>query len=288
MIGWRKEKTAFAISGGGARGAIQVGMLRALLERGIQPDFIVGVSIGAWNGAWMAHRPDVERVDQLAAIWRRVDRASLNMVWWRAARNMVRRRPSLYEGTGLARMIARHLQAHHFEDLRVPLHLVAIDLTAGDKAVLSRGPLAPAVLASSAVPGLFPPVTVEGHQLVDGGMADPTGLETALDLGARRVYVLDSGYAGRLPAPLESMNAIVDHAFQVAAQHRTEWTIRMTGRSAEIVHLRPSIGLLRHSMDFRGVREYLESGYRFASAVLDGRGRKWSVRERAVLSSARS
>jgi NTE family protein len=274
MLSWRRDKTAFAISGGGARGAAQVGMLRALIERGIMPDFVVGVSIGAWNGAWLAHRPDLDWVKQLEEVWRHVSRRTLDMVWWRAARNMVRRKPSLYEGTGLSRFVARHLQVHNFEDLAVPLHTVAIDLTMGTKAVFSHGPLGPAVLASSAIPGIFPPVLIDGRQHVDGGLVDPTGLDTAIELGARRVFVLDSGYAGRLPAPLGSMNAIVDHTFQIAAQHRTRWTIKQMGRSVEIIHLRPSAGFLRHSMDFGATADYIEEGYRYATDALDARQRR--------------
>jgi NTE family protein len=274
MLHWRRERTAFALSGGGARGAAQVGMLRALLERGITPDFIVGVSIGAWNGAWIAHRPEVEWAKRLEDVWRQVTRRSIDMVWWRAARNMMRRKPSLYEGSGLSRFIARHLQVRDFEDLAMPLHTVAIDLTTGTKAVFSHGPLAPAVLASSAIPGVFPPVSIDGHQHVDGGLVDPTGLDTAIELGARRVYVLDSGYAGRLAEPLASLNSIVDHTFQVAAQHRTRWTIQQMGRNVEIVHLRPDAGFLRHSMDFGATDFYLASGYEYACRVLDGRARR--------------
>jgi predicted acylesterase/phospholipase RssA len=187
-------------------------MLRALIEREITPDFIVGVSIGAWNGAWLAHRPDLEWVKSLEEVWHQVSRRSLDMVWWRAARNMMRRKPSLYEGGGLSRFIAQHLQVSNFEDLAVPLHTVAIDLTMGTKAVFSHGPLGPAVLASSAIPGVFPPVMINGRQHVDGGLVDPTGLDTAIELGARRVFVLDSGYAGRLPTPLGSMNASTGRA----------------------------------------------------------------------------
>jgi NTE family protein len=274
MLRWRRDRTAFAISGGGARGATQVGMLRALIERNITPDFVVGVSIGAWNGAWLAHRPELDWVKRLEEVWRNVTRRTLDIVWWRAARNMVQRKPSLYEGDGLSRFVARHLQVHNFEDLAVPLHTVAIDLTMGTKAVFSHGPLAPAVLASSAIPGIFPPVLIDGRQHVDGGLVDPTGLDTAIELGARRVYVLDSGYAGRLPAPLGSMNAIVDHTFQIAAQHRTRWTIRQMGRSVEIIHLRPDAGFLRHPMDFGATEFYLNEGYRYAAQVLDSRGKR--------------
>jgi NTE family protein len=283
MLHWRRDKTAFAISGGGARGAAQVGMLRALIERDITPDLIVGVSIGAWNGAWLAHRPDLDWVKSLEEVWHQVSRRSLDMVWWRAARNMMRRKPSLYEGGGLSRFIAQHLQVSNFEDLTVPLHTVAIDLTMGTKAVFSRGPLGPAVLASSAIPGVFPPVVIDGRQHVDGGLVDPTGLDTAIELGARRVYVLDSGYAGRLPTPLGSMNAIVDHTFQIAAQHRTRWTIKQVGRNVEIIHLRPSAGFLRHSMDFGATRDYIEAGYRFAAEILDAKHQRRRIPELAPM-----
>jgi NTE family protein len=187
---------------------------------------------------------------------------------------MVRRKSSLYEGGGLSRFIAQHLQVSNFEDLAVPLHTVAIDLTFGTKAVFSHGPLGPAVLASSAIPGVFPPVVIGGRQHVDGGLVDPTGLDTAIELGARRVYVLDSGYAGRLPTPLGSVNAIVDHTFQIAAQHRTRSTIKQMGRNVEIIHLHPSAGFLRHSMDFGATRDYIQAGYGFAAEILDSRRKR--------------
>src|SRR6202162_1430998 len=281
MLRWGRDKTAFAISGGGARGAAQVGMLRALIERDIIPDLCVGVSIGPWKDAWLAHRPDLEWVQSLEAVWHQVSRRSLDMVWWRAARNMMRRKPSLYEGGGLSRFIAQHLQVSNFEDLAVPLHTVAIDLTMGKKAVFSHGPRGPAVLPSSATPGVLPPVMIGGRQHVDGGLVDPTGLDTAIELGARRVYVLDSGYAGRLPTPLGSMNAIVDHTFQIAAQHRTRWTIKQMGRAVEIIHLRPSAGFLRHSMDFGATKDYIDAGYGFAAEILDARRKRRRMLELA-------
>jgi hypothetical protein len=105
-------------------------------------------------------------------------------------------------------------------------------------------------------------------------MVDPTGLDTAIELGAKRIFILDSGYAGQLPGPLASMNAIVDHTFQVAAQHRTQWTIQQMGRSIEIVHLRPSAGFLRHSMDFGATASYLDEGYRYTLRALEARRKR--------------
>lgn len=276
MIRWRRERTAFAISAGGARGAIQVGMLKALLEQGIRPDFIVGTSVGAWNGGWLAQGATVERLERLARVWRNVNARTLNVIWWRAARNLVRRRPSLYEPDGMTRLITANITRQTFADLDIPFHAVAIDLTDGKKAVFSRGPLAPAVLASSAIPGMFPPVVIDSHQYVDGGGVDPTGLETAVQLGAKKVYVLNCGYSGRLEAPLTSMNTIMDHAFQVAAQHRVETSVRELSRDAEIIHLRPNVGFLKHSMDFTLTEQYLEAGYRHVWQALGGdrRGRR--------------
>jgi NTE family protein len=270
MIGWRKDKVAFALSGGGARGAAQVGMLKALLEHGIKPDMVIGVSVVAWHGAWLARRPQLEWIERLEEVWRHVTRSALEMVWWRAARNVVRRRPSLYEGSGLSRLIASNMEeVRDIEDLAIPFHSVAIDLTEGRKVVFSSGPIAPAVLASSAIPGIFPAVEINGHQHVDGGMVDPSGLATAIELGAKRIYLLDCGYAGTLPGPLSSMNSIIDHTFQVAAQHLTDRIIR-EHREAEIIHLRPGAGFLKHSMDFKPTGEYLEEGYRYTVEALAG------------------
>src|SRR2546429_2080612 len=188
MLHWRRDRTAFAISGGGARGAAQVGMLRALIERGITPDFIVGVSIGAWNGAWLAHRPDLDWVKSLEEVWHQVSRRSLEMVWWRAAGNMMRRKSSLYEGGGLSRFIAQHLQVSNFEDLAVPLHTVAIDLTMGTKAVFSHGPLGPAVVAASAIPRGFPPVVLDGGEHRGGRLGGHTRRGTPSKVGGPRIF----------------------------------------------------------------------------------------------------
>ncbi len=271
MLPWRGGKTAFSLSGGGARGALQVGCLRALAEQRIVPDFIVGTSVGAWNGAWVASGLTPERTKRLADIWATISRTSFRMAWWRAARNYTLRRPALYDGEGLARLIARHLKAHRFEDLAIPLYTISINISRGEKAVLHQGPLAPAVLAASAIPGIFPPVLINGEQHVDGGMVDPASLETALELGATRVYVLDTGYHGAVDQPIASMEGIVDHTVQVGAYLRIRAAIERAGRHAQVIWLRPNSGFQRHSMDFRFTMQYLEDGYRFTAARLNGR-----------------
>jgi NTE family protein len=250
---------------------MQVGILRALLEREIHPDFIVGVSAGAWNSVWLASRPQAASMVELERAWLRVGRLGRTIRWWSFARNLFRRRLCRSDGWGLASLAGHHLRqlgVRHFADLEVPLYIVALDLTAGRKAIFSTGPLAPAVLASSAVPGTFAPVVIDGHAHVDGGLVDPTGLDTALQLGASRVYVIDVGYVGALSAPLRSAEQIVEHSLELAGQLQTDRRIQQAGGSAEIIHLQPRADRARASMDFRGVRDYLAIGRQYAMEAI--------------------
>ena len=157
---WRNY-TAFVLSGGGARGAFQVGALRALLEAGERPDVIVGTSIGAWNGAWIARDPSLEAMSELEEIWRSLDspqvlfgaepgqrtrrRAQAKMRLLMAVRRVARGAPSLYTDAGLRQLLARHQGETTFADLRLPLRIIAADLTTGTRAVFNSGRLCDAI-----------------------------------------------------------------------------------------------------------------------------------------------
>ncbi len=206
---WR-DYTAFVLSGGGARGALQVGALRALLERGIAPDVIVGTSIGAWNGAWLANDPTLHGVEALAEIWRglRAEQLLLGYESFRApnqsiagilvamgaAPRLVMGYPSFYSDVGLRRLVRRCVGDLTFADLKATLRIVATDLTHGVRAVFSEGPLEAPILASSAIPAVFPPVRIGDSVYADGCALDSCSIETALSLGARRLFVLSVGY----------------------------------------------------------------------------------------------
>lgn len=206
---WR-DYTAFVLSGGGARGALQVGALRALLERGIVPDVIVGTSIGAWNGAWLANDPTLHGVESLAEIWRglRAEQLLLGyesfraptqslaglLVAMSAAPRLMMGFPSFYSDVGLRRLVKRCVGDRTFADLKATLRIIATDLTHGVRAVFSEGPLMEPILASSAIPAVFPPVRIGDSVYADGFALDNCSIETALNLGARRIFVLSVGY----------------------------------------------------------------------------------------------
>lgn len=179
----RVERTAFVFAGGGSLGAIEAGMLRELVASGVVPDMVVGASAGAINAAFFACNPHAAGTAQLEALWRSVRRADV-MPWsWRAMFSMLGilggRREHLVDASGLQRLLARHFAQTLLEAATLPLHVVATDMRTGAEVVLSSGAIVPAVLASAAIPGVFPPVRIGDRLLIDGGVANNTQIGRA-------------------------------------------------------------------------------------------------------------
>jgi NTE family protein len=212
---------AFVLGGGGqSLGAHEVGMLRALLERGIVPDLVVGTSIGAINGAAVAADPTVAAVERLVETWAAIDRSDVfeGSLLGRLG-TLARTRTHLHDPEPLRARLARALP-ERFEDLAVPFQCVAASIEQAAEHWFAEGPLVEAVLASSAVPGILPPVEIGGEHFIDGGVVNSIPVRRAVELGARTVYVL---HVGRLERPLEPPRwpwevALV--AFEIARRHR--------------------------------------------------------------------
>jgi NTE family protein len=213
-------KTAFVLGGGGLLGAHEVGMLRALSEAGVRADFVVGTSIGAVNGAFVAADPGGAAA-RLAELWQG---ESLRMVFsenvlGRAVR-LARSGTHLHAIEPLRKLLADTLPAEDFADLTLPFHCVAASIEQAAARWFSSGPVVPAVMASCAVPGLLPPVQVGSGHYFDGGLVDSIPVGRAVALGASTVYVLQ---VGRVESPLTVPKrpwevGIV--AFEIARRHR--------------------------------------------------------------------
>ena len=191
----RAGSTAFVLAGGGSLGAVQVGMLQALTEHGVRPDFVVGASAGAINAAYFAADPTAKGAYALDALWRNLRRSDVMPMRLRDILRVAMRRGHLVDPTGLRRLLERHLPYRRLEDAAIPMHAVATDVVSGRETLLSSGPVVDAVLASAAIPGVFPPVRIDGRDLIDGGVANNTPISSALALGATRVFVLPTGFA---------------------------------------------------------------------------------------------
>jgi NTE family protein len=230
------RRVAFVLSGGGSLGAIQVGMLQALFEEGVKPDLLVGTSAGAVNAAWMAGHPDRDGVKELAAIWCGLRRQHIFPINpWAGARGLFGRTNHFISNAGLRALLERHLALERLEDAQIPIHVVATDLKTGHAVVLSSGPAVPALLASTAIPGVFPPVTIGRRELVDGGVADMTPIATAIEQGATHVYVLPIGYpwlrqerANAFGMALQALARVVEQRLSIeVAAHRHAADIRL-------------------------------------------------------------
>jgi len=213
---------AFVLGGGGVLGAGEVGMLRALLEAGIAPDLVLGTSVGALNGAFLAADPTVAATLRLADLWRQLSAEGGVFSGSIASRvgTAVRSRTHLHSRAPLRQLLEDHLPVDRIEDLAVPFQCVAASIERAAEHWFTGGPLHDAVLASAAVPGLLAPVPIDGEHYLDGGLVNSIPVSRAVELGARTIYVLQ---VGRIEQPLRPPRLPWEVglvAFEIARRHR--------------------------------------------------------------------
>jgi NTE family protein len=264
--------TAFVLSGGGSLGAVQVGMMQALTDLQISPDLLVGTSVGALNAAYVAgHGTGHEALQQLAGKWAGVRRR--HVFPFQPARHLLAvagARASLCSAEGLRRLVAAHLSYADLERSRIPVHIVATNLLSGGEVLLSDGDALTAVLASSAIPGVFAPVERGGQTLVDGAFADNAAISQAVALGADRVYVLPTGYACDLArAPVRPI-ATALHALGVLIQQRLINDVAFYANRVELTVLPPLCPLKISPANFSRSAELIERARSAARRWLDG------------------
>lgn len=266
-----EPRTAFVLSGGASLGAIQAGMLEALYERGVRPGLIVGNSVGALNGAFIASRPQTpETARALAAIWRGMGRGRvfpLNPLT--GFFGFFGLRDHLVPAESLRRIVAEHTELDGLESAPIPFHVIATDLLSGGELRLSRGPALEAVMASAAIPGVFPPVRWDGRELVDGGIANNTPISHAIELGAEEIYVLPTGTACALPEPPRGALGMMLHAMSLLVMRRLLIEIALLRDRARLVVLPPPCPLRISPIEFGRADELIAAGRDGARAYLD-------------------
>jgi NTE family protein len=267
-------RVAFVLSGGASLGAVQVGMLHALYERGITPQLVVGTSAGAINGAFIASRPQtVETASELAGIWRTVRRGQvfpLNPL--SGFLGFVGSRDHLVPSSGLRKLVAEYSQHPCLEQMPIEFHVVAVDVVTGEELLLSRGSTVDAVMASGAIPAVLAPVAWEERLLMDGGVANNTPISHAVELGAREIYVLPSGHSCALEQPPSSALGMALHALTLLTQSRLIADVELHRDNAKLVVLPPPCPLGIQPIDFGHADELIERSLGDARAFLDRNG----------------
>ncbi|MDX3191827.1 patatin-like phospholipase family protein [Streptomyces sp. MN03-5084-2B] len=185
-----RRPTAFVFGGGAASTASQVGMLAAVLDAGIRPDLVIGTSAGALNGVVLADDPD-GAVNHLIEVWTTCDRSRvIGDSRLRLVRNLLGGH-FMFRNGRLAELFASEVTARSFAELAVPFACVATNLRTGEPAVLNEGELLDALLATCAIPGVFPLVRRGGELLADGGYVANTPVRQAIELGAASLVLFD-------------------------------------------------------------------------------------------------
>jgi len=272
--------TAFVLGGGGILGAVEVGMLRALFERGITPDLVLGTSVGAVNGAMVAREPRLPVIDRLTDLWTQT--AASRDVYGDRPLRTVRRAVStgthIYSAKPLTQRLADELGELTFADLEVTFQVCAASIERSAEHWFESGPLVPAIVASAAVPGLLPPAEVETEHgvehFLDGGLVNSIPVGRAVALGATRIFVLQ---VGRIDRPLSVPRRPWDVArvsFEVARRHRFMRELAEIPDDVD-AHVLPAAGTSSKDdsmlafRDFSSVQRRIDATYDASLAYLD-------------------
>jgi NTE family protein len=223
------------LSGGGVLGAAQVGQLQALIGAGIVPDVVVGTSVGSLNAAALATEPTPEGMERLAEVWRGLRTedifpGSRMMRAW----NIVSRGDHLHANTGIRRLVDQ-IQVRTFEEAVLPLWVSATNLRTGEEHWFGSGSLMRAILASTALPGIFPPVAIDGELYIDGGVVNNVPISRAVELGASRVYVLTCGVADGQQRPIRRPLDVLVQAFAHSRRARARFDFDRFSSEAELI-----------------------------------------------------
>jgi len=263
------SRPALVLSGGGLLGAVQVGVLKALFQAGLRPSMVVGTSVGALNGAFVAFHPDAVGISQLEEVWCDL-RASriFDRNPFRIASTLISRRNCLFRSDLLQDLIRESLVVDDFGGAQVPLYVTATDLNRGKKVVFKDGPVSRAVLASTAIPGLFCPVDSDTGLLVDGALMADLDLETAVNAGAREIVAIDlTQPSGGFRS--ESIMGVLYRSLELLLRQQVQRDIERFSERARVTVIRPQLDHAHTLASFSHISHLIEEGERLGGQLLE-------------------
>lgn len=271
---------ALVLSGGGNRGALQVGALRALLEKEIVPDLIVGCSAGALNAAYMARAFSLEQIDKLLAVWMDTTKEDVYpggrlQVLWR----MLSRQDSLYDNSNFYAFLQRHGTdpALRFGDLpgKIPTYITATHLKSERMHVFGENPgdrVLDALMASTALPPVHPPWDVDGELYIDGGTVTPLPLRVAIEKGATEIYALHIWDEPKTTGQIQrGVSAIINRSISTMLRLQAEHDLLLTevARRTRLRYIRLWAEDMPDMHDWGQSERLYTAGYRTTSNYLE-------------------
>jgi NTE family protein len=246
-------------------------MLQEVVKEGIRADFVVGSSVGALNAAYFAAMPNQEGIEKLAGIWCRLRRRDVFPVNLRGIFRVMRRQDYFVDPSNLRHIIERHIPYANLEDAAIPVHVIATN-AGGVSVTLSSGPAADAILASAAIPVIFPPVRIGNDELIDAAIGGNTPVVSAAELGASRLIVFPTGFGCDLRMPLRGAIARGLHAITLLIAHQTVRDLRHLAGKADISAVPALCPLAVSPYNFSHTKELIERAARNTRAWIDSGG----------------
>ena len=253
-----------ALSGGATHGAAHIGVLQVLEREGIRPDFVAGTSAGALIGA--AYCAGVPLDD--------IERLFLSVEWPHLLKISLKPKLSIFNTQPMEAFLTEKIGDFSFADLKIPLAVIACDVTTGERIILDEGPLAQAIRASSAIPALFSPVEINGRLLVDGGIVDDLPVEQVVSMGAKFVIASDVSNRGKTGTMPENPIEVLLSAIYIMQSRSAFYNIDKSD-----CYIRPEISMYS-SWGFKDSIKVLEAGRVAAEAALPELNRKLKKRSR--------
>lgn len=260
----------FVMGGGGSLGSMQVGMLRALAEAGIAPDLVTGTSVGSLNAAVLA-MPGGDSASRLEKIWSSMTKHEafpggvLSQV-----RTLRHSKTHLFPNTGLASIIDEHIgHGLRFEDLALPLGVVVTDVDTATPVLLREGELRPALLASAAIPGIYPPVEHDGRLLYDGGLVANVPMRQALEMGAKSLVVLDCAFPGKMPGAPHTFAEVLMFTAMISMRNQAVLEAPIAAAEVPVVYLPGPAPVRLSPLDFSRTEELTNQAYETARTYLE-------------------
>jgi NTE family protein len=247
-------------------------MMHSLAAHGVLADMVVGSSVGALNGAYYAGDPTLKGVLALDAIWRGLQRRDVFPVTWRTLLGFVWRRDFLIPHDGIQKLIDDYLPYRNLQDAKLPVHIVTTDIVSGDSIVLSEGSAAQAVIASTAIPGVFAPIRYKELHLVDGAISSNTPIRVAVEKGAQRLIILPTGYACATNTPPIGAVANALHALTLLIARQLVSELEDLGPDIEYFVVPPLCPLVGSPYDFSRTSDHIERAIQSTDAWLAQNG----------------
>ncbi len=282
-------EVAFVLPAGGSTGAVQVGILQAMAERGIRPDVVVGCSVGALNATFFALDPGPDQARMLARVWRMLSRRDVfGSGRARVVARVIGRRDHVYDPGPLRALIRSLVPVEDLADAAIPVHVVTTDLDLGVARWWTAGPAHELLYASACLPGLFPPSVIDGRRHVDGGVLEPVPVERAVATDARVVDVLGQnagpGEDAAQPKPMAALHVLI-RSFGISRYARLPDPDRLAHVGQEVVVVPGASTAGIDITDFRYTGQLIEESAARAHRFFDDLERS-SDRSRLPLGAA--